>query len=56
MDELKFKNKVFLKENVPPVKRLPVLRKVRWVAAGRVNRPTPAVRVYLGEATRFNGW
>ncbi|MDF2955243.1 MAG: Transposase [Candidatus Alkanophagales archaeon MCA70_species_2] len=33
----------YLKENVPPVKRLPALRKVRWVAAGRVNRPTPAV-------------
>ncbi|WP_456486232.1 RNA-guided endonuclease InsQ/TnpB family protein [Candidatus Alkanophaga liquidiphilum] len=33
----------YLKENVPPVKRLPALRKVRWVAAGRVSRPTPAV-------------
>ena len=46
----------YLKENVPSVKRLPALRKVRWVAAGRVNRPTPAVRVYLGEATVFRRW
>ncbi|WP_456487812.1 RNA-guided endonuclease InsQ/TnpB family protein [Candidatus Alkanophaga liquidiphilum] len=34
---------MYLKENVPLIKRLPALRKVRWVAAGLVNSPTPAV-------------
>ncbi len=33
----------YLRENVPPVKRLPSLRKVRWGASGLVNSPTPAV-------------
>jgi len=33
----------YLKENVPSIKRLPALRRVRWVASGLVNSPTPAV-------------
>ena len=33
----------YLKENVLPLKRLPSLKKVRWVASGLVNSPTPAV-------------